>query len=152
MSKLFLPISVEDFTKTYYYKYELIDFCHQNKLPYSGQKVELEKRIIAFLKGEKIAVEVKSKKTKWVQDTLGLDCQVTDNYKNNQATRNFFESVIGSSFKFNGAVMNYKRLHPNELVTYQDLVSAYYADKIDQKAGITTSERYYKGNRYNKFV
>lgn len=152
MSKLALPISSEEFIRTYYYRNELAGFCRQNKLDSNGQKVKLEKRILSFLKGEKIIVKIKLPKTKWLQDKLGLDSEVTSNYKNNKVTRDFFESVIGASFKFNGAMMNYKKLYPNFFVTYQDLVDAYYADKIDQKVGIMTSQRYYKGNRYNKFV
>jgi hypothetical protein len=152
MSKLELPITPEEFQKTYYYRDDLVQFCKLHKLPYNLQKVELEKIILAYLTDGKIPTKSPVKKTKWVQDKLGLDCEVTENYKSNEVTRQFFKSVIGDSFKFNGAVMNYKKFHPNEKVIYQDLVNAYYADKSDHKEGIMTSERYYKGNRYNKFV
>jgi SAP domain-containing new25/Domain of unknown function (DUF6434) len=105
--------SIQKFQATYYYKYELVQFCMANEIPYSGlMKFDLERNIITFLKGEVRFIKPKLRIKNWVQDKLGLGCEVTTNYKNNSQTRAFFVSVIGSKFRFSGAMMKYKEYNP----------------------------------------
>lgn len=154
MQDIKLSMSLDEFNKTYFYKYELINFCKKNHLPYQWVlKFDLEKIIQRFLQGEHIPIEPKIKKENtWVQDILWLESEVTDNYRSNQETRVFFESVIGKKFRFCGALMHYKKLHPQEYVTYQDLVNIRYQEQENKKNGISTTKEYYKANRYNEFV
>jgi predicted enzyme involved in methoxymalonyl-ACP biosynthesis len=48
--------------------------------------------------------------------------------------------------------MLYKKLRPNEFVTYQDLVNAWYDEMKNRQDGKSSTEQYYKANRYNQFV
>ena len=48
--------------------------------------------------------------------------------------------------------MNYKKNHPDEYVTYRDLVNVWYEEERNRKLCKSTTTKYYKGNRYNKFV
>jgi hypothetical protein len=145
--------TVAQFQATYYYKEDLVRFCIENKISYSGlMKYDLERNIIAFLKGEKLVVKPKLKTKNWVQDKLALDNEVTTNYRNNPETRAFFTSVIGSKFRFCGAMMKYKENNPSEYVTYQDLVNIWYAEQEYKKAGTPSTKNFYRANRYNSFV
>jgi hypothetical protein len=142
-----------DFKKIYYYKQDLVQFCQVNKIPYSGlMKHDLEQNILAFLKGEKPAVKPKKKKSTWVQDKLGLDCEITENFKCNPETRRFFQSIIGPKFHFFLGLIHYKEEHPNQRVTYQDLVNCWYTEQENRKKGIYSTEKYAVSNRYNKFM
>jgi SAP domain-containing new25/Domain of unknown function (DUF6434) len=145
--------TIKEFKATYYYKQDLIRFCIENKILYSGlMKIDLEKNIMAFLGGYKTAVQPKPKTKNWTQDKLGLDCEVTMNYKNNPETRAFFTSVIGPKFRFCGAMMKYKENNPHEYVTYQKLIEIWYTEQEYKKAGTSSTKNFYKANRYNNFV
>ncbi|MEM1312212.1 MAG: DUF6434 domain-containing protein [Patescibacteria group bacterium] len=145
--------SLGDFKKNYYYRTDLVDFCKSHGLPTNLMKVELEENIIAFLGKRSLPHIPKQRDNKlWIQDRLALDAEVTDNYRSNQTTRAFFESIIGKKFSFCAAMMNYKKGRPNERVTYKDLVDVWYQEQENRKSGRSTTTKYYKGNRYNKFV
>ena len=47
--KLNREMSSEIFQDYYYLKDELVDFCRENGLPVSGNKMEITKRIVNFL-------------------------------------------------------------------------------------------------------
>jgi hypothetical protein len=143
----------QEFQATYHYKSELVKFCRDNKIPYSGlMKHGLELNISAFLKGEKLVVKPKKKQIAWVQDKLGLDCKVTENFKCNPETRRFFVSQIGPKFHFFLGLIHYKSDRPNQRVTYQDLVDYWYTEQENRKKGIYSTEKYAVSNRYNKFM
>jgi hypothetical protein len=145
--------TISQFKATYYYKDQLVGFCVANKIPYSGlMKADLEKNIIAFLGNRKPTVKPKSKIIDWVQDKLALDAEVTLNYKSNEETRAFFQSVIGPKFRFCGAMMKYKENNPDEYVTYHDLVNIWYREQEYKKQGKSSTKEFYKANRYNSFV
>jgi hypothetical protein len=145
--------SVTEFTATYYYKDDLVRFCRLNHIPFSGlMKVDLESNIIDFLGGKNPTILPKSRALNWVQDRLALDGEVTMNYRNNAETRAFFESIIGSKFRFCGAMMKYKETHPDDFVTYQDLVNIWYTEQENKKNGTPSTKQFYTANRYNSFM
>jgi hypothetical protein len=145
--------SVQQFQSTYYYKEDLVSFCQDNKIPYLGlMKTQLEENIVAFLDNKKLPFQPKKQTVKWTQDKLGLQEEVTDNFKCNPATRKFFESIIGPKFHFCLALIHYKKSHPNQKVIYQDLVNCWYEEQENRKQGKSSTEKYTKGNRYNKFM
>ncbi|HCT31261.1 MAG TPA: hypothetical protein DIW31_11155, partial [Bacteroidales bacterium] len=45
----------------------------------------------------------------WNNETLEIDTLITDNYKNTENVRNFFQHTIGDYFKFNVAFMNWMK-------------------------------------------
>jgi SAP domain-containing new25/Domain of unknown function (DUF6434) len=145
--------TISQFKATYYYRKELQEFCKANNIPYSGlMKVDLEANIIALLSGQKLEVKPKLKTKNWVQDKVALDGEVTMNYKSNEETRAFFQSVIGPKFKFCGAMMKYKENNPEKYVTYQDLVFIWYQEQENKRQGNSSTKQFYKANRYNSFV
>jgi SAP domain-containing new25/Domain of unknown function (DUF6434) len=151
---MLLPkITIPEFKATYYYREELVEFCKANSIAYSGlMKIDLEANIIAFLGGQKPGIKPKASIKNWVQDKLALDAEVTLNYKSNEETRTFFQSVIGPKFRFCGAMMKHKQNNPGEYVTYQDLVDIWYKEQEYKKQGKSSTKQFYKANRYNSFV
>lgn len=79
-------ISIKEFNEYYYLKEELIDFCHNEGLKSTGNKDDLERRIIKHLK----------------------NCKT-----NNTMNRKFFEDSKDSGFKFNVNNNIWFKNHPN---------------------------------------
>jgi SAP domain-containing new25/Domain of unknown function (DUF6434) len=148
------PITtINEFQTNYYYRKDLMVFCKQNKIPYSGLlKIDLERNITLFLSGNNNFIKSKIKGKKWIQDKLDLNSEVTINYRSNEETRQFFVSIIGKKFRFCGAIMNYKKNNPDKYVTYQDLVNVWYEEQKNRKLGKSSTEEFYKTSRYNKFI
>ena len=113
--KLNNDISIPDFRAFYWLKKELVQFCRENNLKTSGGKIEIAKRIEHFLAtGESkfIKVNIQSKassKFDWHTAKLSLQTTITDNYKNTQNVRKFFETQLGKPFKFNVRFMNWMK-------------------------------------------
>jgi hypothetical protein len=113
--KLNKNISLKDFSDFYWLKKELVSFCKDNKIDYSGGKIEITERIIYFLKTGKKPEKVKSNFPKsdsnfdWNNETLTFETIITDNYRNTENLRSFFISKIGKHFKFNVLFMNWMK-------------------------------------------
>lgn len=111
--KLNIEISLVDFKEFYWLKKELTSFCKEHGLKMDGSKIELTEKIINFLKtGQKPKELDKLKavsKFDWKTEKLTLETLITDNYKNTQNARCFFEKEIGSGFKFNVQFMNWMK-------------------------------------------
>jgi SAP domain-containing new25/Domain of unknown function (DUF6434) len=146
-------LNIEEFKSKYYYKQDLIKICQEYQIPYSGlMKYDLERNIIAYLEGKNPVVKSKKKTQNWTQDKLGLQEVVTDNFRCNPLTRKFFESIIGPKFTFFGALINHKKNNPDKVIYYQDLVDLWYQELINRKNGKSSTAKFYKANRYNKFM
>lgn len=108
-------IAVQDFKDFYWLKKELTDFCGVVGLSKQGDKLTLTNRIETFLETGKIekSNHRKSKKAQsnfdWNTATLTLKTPLTDNYKNTENVRAFFEKEIGKQFKFNVQFMNWMK-------------------------------------------
>lgn len=111
--KLNTEISIQDFKDFYWYKEELVDFCRSENLYTRGGKTELASRIVRFLKtGERESYQVNTPKTSrfdWNSEKLTTETEITDNYKNTENVREFFENQIGNKFKFNVKFMNWMK-------------------------------------------
>ena len=108
-------ISLKDFADFYWLKEELVLFCKEEGIDYSGGKIEITNRIINFLKTGKKPKKEKSKSIKpksefdWNSEVLSLETIITDNYKNTENVRLFFTIEIGTHFKFNVLFMNWMK-------------------------------------------
>lgn len=107
-------ISLTDFNDFYWLKEELVAFCRNEGIGTVGGKLELAKRIRAYLStGEIVKVETATKKSKstfdWKTETLTKLTIITDNYKNSENVRTFFLTEIGSHFSFNVKFMNWMK-------------------------------------------
>ena len=121
-------ISIDDFKNFYWLKKELTDFCKKENLSTQGGKIEITKRIEHFLKtGEHLSPISTSTKSKssfdWKNSTLHLQTIISDNYKNTENVRTFFQKEIGTSFKFNVKFMNWMKANVGK--TLEDAIDAY---------------------------
>lgn len=112
--KLTKGISLKEFTDHYWLKEELIQFCRSAGINSSGGKIEIAKRITKYLSSGKI-IKTASKKNNttsnfnWKTEKLDSSTIITDNYKNSENVRSYFQSVLGAGFKFNVEFMNWMK-------------------------------------------
>lgn len=113
-----IEISVKDFKDFYWLKEELLEFCRTEGLKTNGGKIEISERIVYYLKTgltELGQVNKKIKKPKsdfnWQSEKLLLETKITNNYKNTENVRKFFEQEIGKHFKFNVRLMNWMKIN-----------------------------------------
>ena len=121
-------LPLDDFTNFYWLKKELTDFCKKEKLSTQGGKFEITQRIEHYLKtGERLSPTRPSKKATssfdWKNATLHLQTIITDNYKNSENVRTFFQKEIGKSFKFNVKFMNWMKANTGK--TLGDAIDAW---------------------------
>ena len=129
-------ISVKDFTDFYWLKAELVDFCKKEGLSRSGSKIEITNRISNYLKtGEKeISKLKKSKPTSkfdWNKEPLSLETIITDNYKNSENVRAFFQEHTERQFKFNVKFMNWMKKNIGK--TLQDAINQWEVFELEKK-------------------
>ena len=122
-------ISVQDFREFYWLKEELIAFCKQENLKRAGSKIEIAARIEYYLQTGNAPKQTKTHKKRtanfdWNTELLTPQTVITDNYKNTQNVRQFFEGQIGKSFKFNVPFMNW--LKSNIGQSLQEAVQAWH--------------------------
>jgi len=110
-------IAASDFKNFYWLKEELVAFCRTEGISPSGGKIEIASRIEHFLNtGETNSSKRKSSKKKkpssdfdWRNAPLSTKTIITDNYKNSQNVRCFFEKEIGKRFSFNILFMKWMK-------------------------------------------
>lgn len=106
-------ISLQDFKNYYWLKEELVHFCKKLRINSSGGKIEITKRIVVFLSTGKIVSKISSKKTyskfDWNKQVLSHRTIITDNYKNTENVRRFFEKQIGLHFYFTTQFMQWMK-------------------------------------------
>ena len=135
-------ISLKDFRDFYWLKKELTDFCRNVGIPTSGSKTELAQRVEYFLTHGAIKnIESKPQpksKFDWKNAPLLLSTEITDNYKNTENVRSFFEKEIGKSFKFNVKFMNWMKVNIGK--TLGEAIKKWKQIKQDQKENIQPKE------------
>ncbi len=135
--KLNNEISEKDFKAFYWLKEELIQFCRAAGLKTSGGKIEISNRIAHFLKtGNKQVANTKAvpkpkSKFDWNNEILSLETILTDNYKNTENVRSFFEKQLGKPFKFNVRFMNWMKVNAGK--TLGDAIKQWKAIKLANK-------------------
>lgn len=144
--KLTSQMSSTEFKEYYFLKKELTDFCRENELKVSGNKKDLEDRIIHYLDtGEKIDNSVKVKKTK-KHHKISMDTVIGENFICSQEARKFFEEKIGSSFKFKVDFQKWLKNNPDK--TFADAIISYYNIKNNLKENTTTIGSQFQYNTY----
>lgn len=110
-------ISIKDFKDYYWLKEELLEFCRLIGINSSGGKIDISNSILDFLEKGEIITNTHTKRTNkistfdWNKEKLDINTLITDNYKNTENVRAFFQSSIGIHFKFNVAFMNWMKVH-----------------------------------------
>ena len=144
--------SFEEFSKYYWYREELIKICRTLGLKSKGGKIELNKVIESYFKGEKLLPEkpVSSRHPELVSGSLSLNTSLLEcNFTFGPRFRQFFEKETGiKPFKFNvDMVASAKKAKENNDINFTlgDLLDIYYKKK--------TYAKYDKSAlQWNKFV
>ena len=125
----------EEFGRYYWYRDELIKICKSHGLKADGSKIELNKVVEAYFRGEKIPPEKKStKKRKATVTELTLDTGlIACGFTFGNRFREFFkQQTKEENFKFNvDMVATAKAVKENgdEDFTLGDLLDIYYGKK-----------------------
>ena len=147
-------ISIKDFREFYWLKEELMKFCKEEGLKTIGGKINISNRIEIFLRtGDKQQSKSKTKtksksKFDWKTEKLSLDTEVTDNYKNTENVRKFFEEQIGKQFKFDVKFMNWMKNNFGK--TLRDAIIEWERIKAEKKSNTKPKEiaPQFEYNRY----
>lgn len=125
----------EEFSRYYWYRDELIKICKAHGLKADGSKIELNKVVEAYFRGEKILPEKKPpKKRKATVTELTLDSGlIACGFTFGNRFREFFKQQTGEeNFKFNvDMVATAKAVKEtgDENFTLGDLLDIYYGKK-----------------------
>ena len=134
------------FRDFYYLKEELIDFCRENSLPTSGDKIEITDRIAHFLDTGEILSSAVTKKRATVISNICEDTKFESNFVCSEKHRAFFKEHIGNSFSSNVAFQ--KQLKSNEGKTYKEAIAAYHQIIKDKKKGAPLIDKQFEYNTY----
>ena len=119
-------LTPEEFENYYFLKEELKDFCRREGLKVSGNKQNLENRIIHYLAtGEELTEETGKNHYAETSAQIALDSRLGENFKCSEDKREFFENEIGKGFKFKVKFQKWLKANPDK--TYRDAIDAYYA-------------------------
>lgn len=135
-------LSSSVFLQYYYLKEELIAFCRQENLPVSGGKVELTKRIAAYLDSGVILKASTSSKSD--PGVVTKDTIIIEHVRCSEELRAFFKREIGPSFHFNVSFQQW--LKTNVGKTYEDAIAAYQALKRNPQK--TKIDKQFEYNTY----
>ena len=125
MVKLTRDLKSDEFFDYYFLKEELKDFCRREGLKVSGNKQDLEKRIVHYLEtGDELTEPAFNKKSCKTLSEISLDTKLGENFKCSEDKREFFEKEIGKGFKFKVKFQKWLKSNPDK--TYQDAINAYH--------------------------
>jgi hypothetical protein len=138
-------LSPEEFEDYYFLKEELKDFCRNEGLKVSGNKGDLEKRIVHYLSTGKELKEsnIKNHGTQ-TSSEFNLNSKLGENFKCSEDKRVFFEKEIGKSFKFKVKFQKWLKANPDK--TYRDAIDAYY--EIQNSKEKTQIDKQFQYNQY----
>ena len=138
-------LTSEEFGNYYFLKEELKEFCRREGLNVSGNKGDLEKRIIHYLStGESLKepdIKYVSSKT---SSEIKLDSKLGENFKFSEHKREFFKKEIGSSFKFKVKFQKWLKANPDK--TYRDAIDEYF--RIQNSKEKTEIGKQFQYNQY----
>lgn len=130
-------ISINDFLEFYWLKEELIEFCRAEGLKTTGGKIDISLRIENYLNTGQMELIPLNKKIRpksnfdWKNELLSLETEITDNYKNTENVRLFFQNEIGRSFKFNVKFMNWMKSNSGK--TLKDAIVEWGLISVERK-------------------
>ena len=135
----------DEFKQYYFLKEELKDFCRQEGLKVTGNKGDLEKRIIHYLDtGEKLTEPAIKNHPTQKPSEITLDSKIGENFKCSEDKRRFFVNEIGGNFKFKVRFQKWLKSNPD--MTYRDAVRAYH--EIQNSNEKTEIEGQFQYNQY----
>ncbi|HPG33931.1 MAG: hypothetical protein H6541_13430 [Lentimicrobiaceae bacterium] len=106
-------INIHDFRNSYWYKKDLVEFCRLENLDKRGGKTALASRIETYLTtGQKETHQPEYQTTSrfnWNLAPLSDNTIITDNYRNTENVRSFFQQKTARKFKFHVRFMNWMK-------------------------------------------
>ncbi|MBO5151839.1 MAG: SAP domain-containing protein [Methanobrevibacter sp.] len=88
-------LTPEEFGQYYFLKEELKEFCRSEGLKVSGNKQDLEKRIIHYLStGKPLEELVVKQKSDNIIHEIKLDSKLGDNFKCSEDKREFLKNIL----------------------------------------------------------
>ena len=143
--KLSNELTAEEFKDYYFLKEELKDFCRNEGLKISGNKNDLEERIIHYLSTGKSLEESYSKQNyAFSSSEITLDSKLGENFRCSEDKRQFFEKEIGKGFKFKVKFQKWLKQNPQK--TYRDAINAY--EDIQNSKEKTKIDKQFQYNQY----
>ncbi len=137
------------FEAHYWYKAELAAICRQHGLPASGTKAELQKRVRAFLRGEKIPKNERARylhlrRTSQSGKPLAPNTRLLpEGFRFNQTARKFFANYFGvPKFSFTkemAAALRTAERRGDLQITVADLIAIY--EKHLQEKSVSQKKR-----------
>ena len=151
-----LPIN--EFTDFYWLKTELQQFCRENNMSPSGSKMELSKRIEAFLTTgdtQHSGAPSKRRSSSKTQARLTLDTVIGENHRCSQEVRAFFKEAIHPTFHFSTYIQNYFKENVGK--TYRDVIKAWYEEEEEEEEEERKKQPSYQREiapqfEYNRFI
>lgn len=141
--RLTKDITIKDFKDFYWLKAELVQFCKEIGIAYSGGKIEIAQCIQTYLESGTIIKSNDQKRNKttskfnWNNEKLTSETRITDNYKNTENVRDFFKQQIGQNFKFKVQFMNWMKNNVGktlgDAVEQYKLLNEVLSDKMKAK-------------------
>jgi len=135
----------KEFKEFYHLKQELIDFCKREGLPVTGDKNDLNCRIIHYLDTGKVLPASKKPSKATVKDIQEYDL-IGYGVSYSEAHREFFKDRIGDSFKFKVPFQRWLKSNPDK--TFGDAVEAYRLIVKDMKSSETVIDKQFEYNAY----
>lgn len=138
----------------YWMKDELVIAARHHGLKKSGGKFQILDRIAHYLDtGEQVfpgdELRTPNSKFDWHSAHLTRETLITDNYKNTQNVRRFFQLEIDPNFKFKIALMDWMRANVGK--TLADAVKAFQEEQAAMsKPGARTSIKDH--NQFNQYT
>ncbi|MTH54930.1 cytoplasmic protein [Bacillus mangrovi] len=126
-------LNPDTFKDYYWLKEELQSFCRENGLSASGSKIEISRRIEAFLRTGEILKPLKKHSSNGAMNStsiLNLDTVIAENHRCSQQVREFFKTVI-PAFHFSSYIQNYFKTNAGK--TYRDAVNAWHGEEARKK-------------------
>jgi hypothetical protein len=118
----------------YYYKTDLIKFCKEKGLPYSGySKIQLEEML-------RTGIMIKRETFKSEAFDLVLKAVIPKSFKISYEARDFFESHI-PNFKYNIRFNAWMKVNKG-IKTFQDAIAVYHVLKTQKNAEISSQFKY----------
>jgi hypothetical protein len=118
----------EEFRSWYWLKAELVTFCRAERLPYSGNKSDIERVISAHLAGVPYRAvaspaRLPKRKTITMPTSFTLTDTIGEGWTCNPALGSFFRQQVGSGFRFNKAMRDF--IHGGAGRTLAEAVDCY---------------------------
>lgn len=134
------------FRDFYWLKEELVEFCRNNGLPTSGDKLEITERIAHYLDTGEILSFRNAKKKTSAPTTITENSLIEPNFICSEKHRAFFKEYIGKGFSFNVQFQKWLKTHTGK--TYKEAITAYYEILEEKKKGKSSIDKQFEYNTY----